>query len=105
MVIKSVLREELRNSLRMKKRYERVVAKLPRGALVKRNIKGHEYYYLVFREGGKVRSVYKGKSVPERERNKYAEAKRSRAKYRQAVSQLNKQIRFLERALRGKEDV
>ena len=105
MVIKSVLREELRNSLRMKARYERELAKLPRGSLVKRNIKGHEYYYLVFREGGKVRSVYKGKAVPEREQQKYEEAKKLRAKYRQAVSQLRKQIRFLERALRGREDV
>jgi hypothetical protein len=47
MVIKSILKEELANSLRMKKRYDQELAKLPRGSLVKRNIKGHEYYYLV----------------------------------------------------------
>jgi len=105
MVIKGVLREELRSSLRMKERYERELAKLPRGSLVKRNIKGHEYYYLVFREDGKVRSVYKGKRVTKKEQHKYQQAKELRAKHRRSLSQLRKQIRFLERALRGKEDV
>ena len=105
MVIKGVLREELRNSRRMAARFERELAKLPRGSLVKRTIKAHEYYYLVFREGGKVRSVYKGKRVTKREQEKYRKAKELRAKYRSSLSQLRKQIRFLERALRGKEDV
>ena len=105
MIIKGVLREELRNSRRMLGRYEKALAKLPRGSLVKRKIKGHEYYYLIFRENGKVRSVYQGKSVPERDILKYRKAKERRAEYRKSLSQLKKQIRFLERALRGKEDV
>ena len=63
MVIKSVLKEELVNSGRMKQRYEQELAKLPRGSLVKRTIKGHEYVYLVYRNEGKVKSEYKGKSV------------------------------------------
>ena len=49
-VIKSVLKEELENSLRMKSDYERELAKLPKGSLIKKRIKGHEYYYLVFRD-------------------------------------------------------
>jgi len=104
-VIKTVLREELENSLRMKGQYERELAKLPKGSLVARNIKGHVYYYLIMREDGKFRSIYKGKSVPEREQKKYAEAKRLRAKYRKALSKLKKQIRYLEGALRGKEPI
>jgi len=40
-VIKSVLKEELANSLAMKKDYERELAKLPKGSLVKKKIKGH----------------------------------------------------------------
>ncbi|MCH7559271.1 MAG: hypothetical protein IIB56_17705 [Planctomycetes bacterium] len=60
-VIKSVLKEELANSLAMKKDYERELAKLPKGSLVKKKIKGHEYYYLQVREKGKVRFIYKGK--------------------------------------------
>lgn len=105
MVIKSVLREELANSLRMKKRYEQELAKLPKGSLVKRNIKGHEYYYLVYRENGKFKAVYKGKSVRDKDLKKYQEAKNLRSKYRKALSQLKKQIRYLKGILRGKEEI
>jgi hypothetical protein len=103
-VIKGVLKEELGNSLRMKDDYEKELAKLPKGSLVKKMIKGHEYYYLVLRENGKVRFVYKGK-VSEEEIAKYREAKEYRARYRKLLSQVKKQIRFLRSALRGKESV
>jgi hypothetical protein len=105
MVIKSVLKEELANSLRMKKRYERELAKLPRGSLIKRNIKGHAYYYLVYRENGKFKSIYKGKSVRDKDLKKYQEAKNLRAKYRNSLSQVKKQIRYLKGVLRGKEEI
>ncbi len=105
MAIKGVLKEELVNSLRMKKQYERELAKLPRGSLVQRNIKGHRYYYLVFREDGKFKSIYKGKSVSEKELSKYRDAKELRAKYRNSLSRLKKQIRYLKGALRGKEAI
>jgi len=105
MAIKGVLKEELANSLRMKKRYERELAKLPKGSLVKRNIKGHEYYYLVCRENGKFKSIYKGKSVRDKDLKKYQEAKNLRSKYRKALSQLKKQIRYLKGVLRGKEEI
>lgn len=105
MAIKNVLREELNNSLRMKQRYEQELAKLPKGSLVKRHIKGHEYYYLVFREDGRVRSDYKGKTVSEKELKRYREAKELRAKYRKSLSKLNRQIRYLRGMLRGKEEI
>lgn len=104
MSIKSVLREELKNSIAMQKSYERELAKLPKGSLVKRIIKGHEYYYLVYREEGKVKSIYKGKSS-KAEIKKYDSTKRYRAKYRKLLSQVKKQIRFLRSALRGKEPI
>ena len=103
-VIKEVLKEELENSLRMKSDYERELAKLPRGSLIKKKIKGHEYYYLLLREEGKVRFIYKGK-VSSEEIERYREAKEYRAKYRKLLSQVKKQIRFLRSALRGKESV
>lgn len=105
MVIKDVLREELENSIRMKEHYERELAKLPKGSLVKRTIKGHEYYYLVYRQKGKFKSEYKGKSVAEKELRRYREAKELRAKYRASLSKLKKQIRYLKGALRGKEEI
>jgi hypothetical protein len=105
MVIKSVLREELANSVRMKRRYEQELAKLPKGSLVKRNIKGHEYYYVVYRENGQFKSIYKGKSVSDMELGRYKRAKERRARCRKALSQLKKQIRYLRGILRGKEEI
>ncbi len=102
--IKGVLKEELSNSLRMKRGYERELAKLPKGSLVKKTIKGHEYGYLLIRDGKKVKFIYKGK-VSEAEVKKYQEAKKYRAKYRKLLSQAKKQIRFLRSSLRGKESI
>jgi len=101
-VIKGVLKEELENSLQMKKDYERELAKLPKGSLVKKKIKGHEYYYLILREDGKVKFIYKGKLSKE-EIEKYEKTKKLRAKYRKLFSQVKKQIKFLRSSLRGKE--
>lgn len=105
MIIKSVLKEELANSCRMKRRYEQDLAKLPKGSLVRRKIKGREYYYLVYREGVKVKSDYMGRTVSDGELNRYREAKLLRAKYRHALSLLKRQIRYLEGVLRGKEEI
>ncbi len=103
-VIKSVLKEELANSLAMKKSYERELARLPKGSLVRKTIKGHEYYYLQVREKGKVRFVYKGRLADD-EIERYEQAKQYRAKYRRLLSEVNKQVKFLRTTLRGKESV
>ena len=104
-VIKGVLEEELANSLAMKKNYERELAKLPKGSLIKKKVKGHEYYYLVFREEGKVKFIYKGKKVSGKEIARYKQAKEYRAKYRKLLSEVKKQIKFLRSTLRGKKSV
>ena len=103
-VIKGVLKEELDNSLRMQNSYEQELKRLPKGSLVKKRIKGQEYYYLIYRENGKVRFIYKGKA-DENEVKKYKEAKEMRARYRHLLSRVKKQIRFLRSSLRGKESV
>ena len=105
MAIKDVLREELASSVRMQARFVAELAALPRGSLVRRSIKGHAYFYLISRENGRFRSVYRGKSVPPAELRRYREAKAKRAKYRRSLSQLKKQIRYLKGALRGKEEI
>ena len=89
----------------MQKRYEEELSKLPKGSISKRSIKGHEYYYLVYRENGKFVSIYKGKSISKKELEKYKQAKELRAKYRKSSSQLKKQIRYLKGVLRGKEEI
>ena len=103
-VINGVLREELKNSLQMKKDYERELSKLPKGSLIKKKIKGHEYFYLLMRKGKKVKFIYKGK-LPEEEVRKYQKSKEIRAKYRKLLSQVKKQIKFLRSSLRGKEPI
>jgi nitrogen fixation/metabolism regulation signal transduction histidine kinase len=105
MAIKGVLREELDNSIRMKKKYEEELSNLPVGSLIRKKIKGHEYYYIVLRENGEVKFIYKGKNVPEDLIKEYARAKELRKKYRNALSQIKKQIKFLKGALRGQESI
>ena len=106
-IIKGVLKEELKNSLEMKKNYERELVKLPKGSLIKKKIRGHEYYYLVERKDGKVNFTYKGRvsDVSKEEIKKYADAKKYRAKYRKLLSQVKKQIKYLKGVLRGKESI
>jgi hypothetical protein len=103
-VIKSVLKEELSNSLRMQKSYERELLRLPKGSLVKKTIGGRNYYYLVSRENGKVTFAYKGKIAKE-EIKQYKDTQTRRARYRKLLSEVKKQIRFLRSTLRGKESV
>jgi len=101
MIIRGVLKEELANSLEIKKEYEKELAKLPKGALIKKKIRGHEYYYLEVREGKKVKFIYKGKLSKE-EIKEFNRIKEYREKYKKVLSDVNKQIKFLRRALRGK---
>ena len=103
-VIQSVLKEELANSLAMQKSYQRELAKLPKGSLIKKTIKGHAYYYLVYRDNGKVRFDYKGKPS-EQEINKYHQAKEHRAQYRKLLSEVNRQIKYLRSILRGTKSI
>ena len=104
-VIKGVLEEELANSLAMEKSYERELAKLPKGSLIRKKVKGHLYYYLVLRNEGKVQFIYKGKQVSDEEIQKYRQAKEYRAKYRKLLSEVRKQIKFLRSVLRGTKSV
>ena len=105
MAIKGVLKEELDNSISMKAKYEQELSNLPVGSLIKKKIKGHEYYYIVLRENGKVKFNYKGKNVSDDLIKEHARAKELRKKYRNSLSQLKKQIKFLKGALRGQESI
>jgi hypothetical protein len=105
MAIKELLQEELGNSLRMARDYERASAQLPRGCLVKKVIRGRPYYYLAQREKDRVRFKYLGRQVDEKELAKYGESKRLRAQYRRLLADVRKQVRFLRKALRANQAV
>lgn len=102
MAIREILEEELENSLHMEREYSVQLDKLPKGSLAKRVRNGHEYYYIVYRENGKVCLDYAGKNVSEEQKEIYREAKIKRAQYRNLRSQVRQQIKFIRRALRGK---
>ncbi len=104
MAIREILEEELENSLRMERRYSEELARLPKGSLVRKKVKGRYYHYLVFREEGRVKLVYKGK-VDREEIDRYARIKEQRAQYRQLRSKAREQIRFIRRALNAKAAV
>ena len=98
MIIEGVLREELRNAQQVKKKYEERLRKLPRGCLVKKNIKGHSYYYIAQRKGKKVIFIYSN-NLPESKLNEYEEAKKIKRKYRKLLLDVKKEIKFIKKVL------
>ena len=60
-VVHGVLQDELERNRRMQSRYRKEIDQLPKGALYLRKINQHQYYYLNYRENGKVVAKYLGK--------------------------------------------
>lgn len=104
-IIKGVLREELENSIKMKKDYEKALRSHPGGCFVQKQVRGNKYYYLVIREGKRVKFIYKGKKLSKQDIETLKHSKQLRRKYKELIKKLNRQIKYLKKALRGKEDV
>lgn len=104
-LIKGVLKEELQNSLRLKKRYEETILKYPAGSIVVKNINGRKYNYVARRVGAKVLFEYKGKVLAKDFLSKFERSKRLRLKYKEMIRRLNKRVKYLRRAVSGKENV
>ena len=102
-VIKGVLKEELENSCDMLKRYQEEIAKI-KGCLIRKKIGRHYYYYLVKRQGKKIKFIYKG-PISEEVKKAYVKQRKMLNKYRKLLLQVKNQIKFIRRALRGKETV
>lgn len=98
MIIEGVLKEELRNSRQVKKKYEERLKNLPKGCLIKKNIKGHNYYYIAQRKGDKVVFIY-ANNLPKSKINEYKEARKIKKKYKKLLSDIKKEIKFIKRAL------
>ncbi len=101
-IIKGILEEELKKALAEQGEYEKALAALPPGVLVKKYVKGYQYYYLMTRKGSRVRFEYKGK-LYSRDIKYYDGIKKSREKYRKLLGNVKKRILFLRRTLKGKE--
>jgi len=102
-VIRGVLKEELENSRDMLKRYQEEIAKI-KGCLIRKKIGQRYYYYLVKRQGKKVKFIYKG-PISEEVKKAYVKQRKMLNKYRKLLLQVKNQIKFIRRALRGKETV
>lgn len=104
-VIKSILREELENAIEMKKKYEEKLKEHPGGSFVEKDRGGNKYYYLAYRDGDKVKFIYKGKEISREDRKKLKKDKRLRKKYKEQIKKLKKRIKYLRKVLNGKEEV
>jgi|SRR3989339_287832 len=102
-VIKGVLKEELGNSRRMLKRYRQEIAKI-KGVLVRKKIGNKYYYYIAKRQGRRVKFIYQGAASPAIKKS-YLARKKQLHQYKKLLLQVKGQIKFLGKALRGKETI
>jgi hypothetical protein len=104
MAIKEVLQDELASSLRMEKNYARRLEQLPKGNLIKKSIKGREYWYLQIRDGQRVRFDYVKKPSADMIA-KYGKAKESRKKYRSLLGQARLQVKQIRKMLKHGQSI
>ncbi len=90
-LFRGVAEEERDRLVDLIKYYEELLAELPRGSILKREISGHKYAYLKYREEGIVKAEYLGraeiKKVQELEKQ-IKERRRIEKLLRQAKSNL-----------------
>jgi len=87
-ILNGVLNEELDRLNKLKKNYEKQIAKLPKGSLIKKNIKGNIYYYLNYRQEKKKIFKYIGKLPGKELENLFAKIEE-----RRKLEKLNKQVK------------
>ncbi|KUO52362.1 MAG: hypothetical protein APF76_04825 [Desulfitibacter sp. BRH_c19] len=97
-VIKGVLQDELERQNRMLRAYQKKAVLLPKGSVVNKNIRGKEYFYLQYRDGEKVVSKY----IPNNEFPVINSKIEERKKIDKIVSDIKKEIKFIEKALKIK---
>ncbi len=101
-IIKGFLEEELKKALLDKRECEHALSTLPRGVLVKKYVKGHQYYYLAVREKGRVRFAYKGKLFG-KDIKHHDGLTKDRIRYRNLLSEIKQRIVFIKKTLRSRE--
>jgi len=98
-ILNSVLNEELDRLNQLKKNYEKQIAKLPKGSLIKKNIKGNVYYYLNYRQEKKKIFKYIGK-LPGKELENLLNKIEERRKLEKLNKQVKKDIKKLEKMIK-----
>jgi len=101
-VLNGILREELGRLKELKKKYEKEISKFPKGCLIKKEIKGHIYYYLNYRDGNKSHFKYIGKLSKDNLRE-WGQKIQDRNKFRKFHVQVKKDVKRLEKMVYGKK--
>jgi len=99
-ILNGVLKEELERLKKLEKSYAKKIAELPRGSLIKKNIRGNIYYYLNYRESKKGVFEYIGKLNKEA-LDKMNEKIKERKKLEKLKRQVKKDIKKLEKMING----
>ena len=96
MLIQIVVQNEAERNEKMIRQYEELMNNLPRGSLICRK---KEYYYLKYREGGKIHDEYIGKDpeIVADIRNKLEQRKH----YSQMLSVLKQEQKAIRKILEG----
>lgn len=98
---KNALAEELEDYKFEKKRIAAALEELPKGTIVEKTINGKVYNYLLFRENGKVKTKYIGKTVPNEIRQRYFNSMEVRSKNKQLIARITKRIECLKKCIKA----
>ena len=98
-ILNGVLNEELDRLNQLKKNYEIQIVKLPKGSLIRKNVKGNIYYYLNYRQGKKKIFKYIGK-LPNKELENLLDKIEERRKLEKLNNQIKKEIKKLEKMIK-----
>jgi hypothetical protein len=96
--VRDMLEDSLQHTLEALDLYQKRIEELPKGSLSMKNINGHIYCYLAYREGKKVMNDYLGKLASE-EVQVMKKKIDQRKRYQKAVKEMKKEIKFLRKAL------
>lgn len=96
MLIESVIQKEAQRNLQMIQQYESLIAELPKGSLICRK---KEYYYLKYRQDGKIFDEYIGKDLEMVD--KIRQQLEMRKHYMDMLSVLRQEQKKIQKALEG----
>lgn len=100
-VLEGILEEEYERAKRLSKQLSEEIDSLPKGSLRAKKIGNHEYYYLNYREGNRVKSDY----IPAGQVNELQEKIARRKELKEAFKEQQKSIKQIQRALGRKPHV
>lgn len=101
-IIKSVIWDEYERNKRMQEAYQKELEDLPRGSISKKSVKGNQYYYLVYRQGGKVINKYLSQKAEDIEKLRALLARRKHLEL--LLNNLKSEQSEMERYLRRSRD-